>query len=390
MVDFKIRRGLSTTLFSEPGVVNPRLVIEEGCWYLCTDTAELFLGIQGTDKLTLKRINETGTNNNQPDSVNGIVKAEINANGELVLYYTDGSVSNLGKVVGDDGDPGKNGLTTAIKVGDVVYTQNDGTVELPEFVTKDYVDNKFDAIEVPEVPDKLSAFKNDVGYITEIPDIYTTQKYEVLPIEGMLVSYRDGEVRLNTQRVIPTHQTVGQTGNPNMFYATFNAFAPEGATGVIESDGTQTDSEPTTLKTDAFGRKYTTIWSAIANYNGTKWTKWGDSSTVEKYLGFYYTFKWFKGDTVIGIDKVRVILTNDGCHDDLVPDAVLKRINEKIAGYATEAFVNEAIAKAELGGDDVDLSYFATKEYVDEKLSDIKIPKNIILFGGDANPDDDI
>ena len=58
MVDFKIRRGLSSTLFVEPGVVDPRLVIEEGCWYLCTDSAELFLGTRNDyNKLILKKIN---------------------------------------------------------------------------------------------------------------------------------------------------------------------------------------------------------------------------------------------------------------------------------------------------------------------------------------------
>ena len=41
----------------------------------------------------------------------GIAKAEINANGELVITYTDGKVVNLGKVVGADG---KDGLTPFI------------------------------------------------------------------------------------------------------------------------------------------------------------------------------------------------------------------------------------------------------------------------------------
>ena len=41
----------------------------------------------------------------------GIVKAEINADGELVLTYTDGKAVNLGKVVGADG---KDGLTPFI------------------------------------------------------------------------------------------------------------------------------------------------------------------------------------------------------------------------------------------------------------------------------------
>lgn len=59
MVDFKVRRGLHSTIFPEPGVINPKLLIEEGCWYLCTDTAELFLGVLlDTGELTLKRIND--------------------------------------------------------------------------------------------------------------------------------------------------------------------------------------------------------------------------------------------------------------------------------------------------------------------------------------------
>lgn len=59
MLDFKIRRGPSEMMFTSPGVINPRFIIEEGCWYLCTDTAELFLGIEESDhSLSLKRINE--------------------------------------------------------------------------------------------------------------------------------------------------------------------------------------------------------------------------------------------------------------------------------------------------------------------------------------------
>lgn len=59
MADFKIRKGPSTVLFSEPGVTNPKLVIEEGCWYLTTDTAELFVGVLNEyDDLVLKRIND--------------------------------------------------------------------------------------------------------------------------------------------------------------------------------------------------------------------------------------------------------------------------------------------------------------------------------------------
>ena len=57
MFDFKIYRALSEELFPN-GELNSRLIIEEGCWYLCTDTAELFVGVNTDEGLTLKRVND--------------------------------------------------------------------------------------------------------------------------------------------------------------------------------------------------------------------------------------------------------------------------------------------------------------------------------------------
>lgn len=58
MTEFNISRGLSTVLFTPEGQVNQNLVIEEGGWYLCTDTAELFLGVQTEEGLSLVQIND--------------------------------------------------------------------------------------------------------------------------------------------------------------------------------------------------------------------------------------------------------------------------------------------------------------------------------------------
>lgn len=40
----------------------------------------------------------------------GIANANINDKGELVLYLTNGTIKNVGKVVGADGKPGVDGL----------------------------------------------------------------------------------------------------------------------------------------------------------------------------------------------------------------------------------------------------------------------------------------
>lgn len=481
MTDFKIRRGLSEQIFEDKLTLKPhsRLLLEEGTWYLCTDTAELFLGLlnTATGKIELKQIN--GSHDRKSAD-----RFYINANGELCVVFSDGTEEAVGKVTGEENN-------TVIKIGSATFSPENGVIELPDFATKDdiidaineielpdvngfitiedveakgyltehqdlseyakkselptvdglaseefvikkiaeaeladqdvdlsayYTKSEVDAL-IPEVPTKVSELENDASYITaaDVPETdlsnyynktetenviaeavdaiehptvdlsgYTTKdyvaattcqnKYEVLPIEGMLIQYRDGEIRLNTQRVVPTKQEVGATGNPNMYYATFKAFAPDGATQCKEGLNGTIDTEFSTLATDAHGRKYTTIWAAIANTSdGTTWTKWGDSSTLDKYLGFYYHFHWYNGDELISTEKVRLILTNDTCHDDLVPDAVARRIDDKIkaidvpktdmTGYATEEFVTNEIAKISIP----DVSDFITMSDVEAK-----------------------
>lgn len=222
---------------------------------------------------------------------------------------------------------------------------------------------------VPKLEDALKALTNK------------TVKYEIVPVEGLIVDYRDKEIRLNTQRVVPTHQSVGPTGNPNMYYLTFKAYAPQGAVSVIEGNNGQMDVEPSTLSVDENGRKYTVIWAAIASYSNGVWTKWGDNSTVDKYLGFLYAFNWLdENGNIIQMDQVRVILTNDSCHTDLVPDVIARRIDEKIKlisgvdlnDYYTKEEVNALLTNKEIIGQAV------------ESLGYVNEVDELILNGGNA------
>lgn len=98
ITDFKIKRGLSTTLFSAPGEVNKRLIIEEGCWYLCSDTADLFLGIKDSyGKLTLKRINDTSEAELDPRVLEAIdvLRNELTALEAVKLYKKISDESEL-------------------------------------------------------------------------------------------------------------------------------------------------------------------------------------------------------------------------------------------------------------------------------------------------------
>lgn len=386
MEDFKIRRGLKEVLFPF-GELNPQLVIEEGCWYLATDTAELYLGITDEEQggPTLKKINGSASDiptqlpgTTEGEVVRSIVGAYINEEtGELWLIFSDNTEESFGRVVGKDG------LTTAIKIGDTVYEHSDGVIELPEidlsayaqktdipdvsgFATKVELEAAIETIEHPTVD------LSDYAKTQFVNKTTVAQKYEVLPIDGMFVSYNGTEIRVNTQHVdidsLPK-QNAGDGSSDSYYYATFRAYAPEEATSVIEGSSDKMDTEHSTLATDQYGRKYTTIWPAIASKSGTTWSKFGDKSNTDKYLGFYYNFHWYNGDKLISKDKVRVILTNDACHNDLVPDAVARRIDEKVTTVNTSINnLNTAVENIENNYvQNETLENYVTNEYIQQQ-----------------------
>lgn len=219
MTDFNIRRGLSTVLFSEPGVINPDLLIEEGCWYLCTDTAELFLGVQTADGLTLKRINEKagwdvdieGTEidaaviiamreevkaikENLKDYaktsdipsleeyatkefvVDAIDKHEALATVEEVKTKLETEVLPIIPTVQETILPTVQKVETEILPAIQELTEKAATqewVQEQSFATETFVDEKISEIEIPEIPAKVSELENDAGYITlaEVPEV---------------------------------------------------------------------------------------------------------------------------------------------------------------------------------------------------------------------------
>ncbi len=67
-----------------------------------------------------------------------ISKVEVNEDGELIVYYSDGNTSNLGSVIRRDE------TSIAIKVGNTEYIANtNGVIDLYGVATIEYVDAKF-------------------------------------------------------------------------------------------------------------------------------------------------------------------------------------------------------------------------------------------------------
>ena len=178
--------------------------------------------------------------------------------------------------------------------------------------------------------------KEDKRLIDSIPHVYETRKYEISDVPaGTLVDYRDYEIRVMCPADAEfKKQNVGAGGNPNMYYMTFKAYAPDGAVSFKEGDRgviideTHTFDEPIS-GIDEFGRRYSVCWLALASYNETTdtWTYFGKNSNTNKYIGWDYCVEWFdKSGEKLGYDTIRINLSNENCHNQNKPYYMAKYV----------------------------------------------------------------
>lgn len=183
-----------------------------------------------------------------------------------------------------------------------------------------------------------------------IGNSFLKEEYEISNVpEGTFVDYRDKEIRVmcpeNTEWV---EQSVGPTGNPNMYYMAFKAYAPEGAVSFKEGDrGVVIDKMYTFdddfAGIDKYGRKYSICWLALASKDAQEnWTYFGKNSSVKKYIGWDYIVEWYneKG-AIINSDNVRINLSNESCHFQIEPSYLFKAKEEAIE--AANAYTNAAL-----------------------------------------------
>ena len=159
--------------------------------------------------------------------------------------------------------------------------------------------------------------------------LYEKVKYEITNVPtGTLVDYRDKEIRV----MVPANaqfakQNVGATGNANMYYMAFKAYAPDGAVSFKEGDrgvivDEMFDFNGDFAGVDKYGRKYSICWLALASYDATKdaWTYYGKNSSTKKYIGWDYCVEWYDANgVVISSDHIRINLSNEACHNNVEP-----------------------------------------------------------------------
>lgn len=177
-----------------------------------------------------------------------------------------------------------------------------------------------------------SAIKNS-GHIseTEAKARFEHAKYEIsYKPDGALVNYGEKEIRVlcpvGTQFEL---QNSGEGADASLYYIGFKAYAPENAVSFKE-DLAETISDDTMYYfegndfagIDSYGRKYSIVWLPVARYDeaSAAWTYYGENSSTEKYIGWYYTVNWYNADGVmIDTDQIRINLSNENCHNTLKP-----------------------------------------------------------------------
>lgn len=170
------------------------------------------------------------------------------------------------------------------------------------------------------------AEKEEVRAIAKMVDYEVSSKPE-----GTIVNYLGKEIRV----MCPANtnwkkQNVGATGNANMYYVGFKAYAPDDSVVNFKEDLAEKINDDTLYSfennefagVDKFGRKYSIVWLPVASYNedSDSWTYSGSMSAEGKYIGWYYSVEWYDAAGVkVAADTIRINLSNENCHTDIVP-----------------------------------------------------------------------
>lgn len=177
-----------------------------------------------------------------------------------------------------------------------------------------------------KVEQSLKELESQVYTKEEIQAFYgDSTKFEIFSKpEEALVNISENEIRVMCP--IDTKwqkQNVGATGNTNMYYMGFKAYAPAGSVSFKEGDrgviiDEKFDFNSDFAGTDKYGRNYSVCWLALASYDAQSdsWTYFGKNSTTKKYIGWDYIIEWYDAeDKLIATDSIRINLSNEDCHN---------------------------------------------------------------------------
>ena len=188
----------------------------------------------------------------------------------------------------------------------------------------------------------LLANEENTYALTAMRASMETKKFSIsgTPV-GTKINYSDSEIRVMVPaNTIWKTQNVGSTGDANMYYMAFHAYAPDNAVSFKEGDQGSVENTIHTFDEDfagidEFGRKYSIIWLALAKYDAdtNTWLYFGKNSTASHYIGWNYVVEWYdENGNIIFNDHIRINLSNENCHNATLP--------YYMGGVIKQAYVN--------------------------------------------------
>lgn len=179
----------------------------------------------------------------------------------------------------------------------------------------------------------------DKVFIDSIPSIYASRaemnaiaqrvKYEVFskPV-GTTAKVTDNEIRICcAANTAWAEQAVGTNGDPNSYYVGLKIYAPVGCDHFMEDlnktieDDTVFDFTDEFSGRDSYGNGYSLVWLPVAakQEDGT-WKYYGDMSTADKMIGWYYTSAFYDAsDNLLSKETIRINLVNENMDTEIIP-----------------------------------------------------------------------
>ena len=294
----------------------------------------------------------------EDETVTGIVN-------HVVFELNNGEIGKLARgnsnSIEFNGDIKGHIMNCVVAEGDVSMLEvkvEEEDVDLSEYAKVEFVEKQIAAIEHPQYND--TELRAEIEKVNNKID--AQQRFEISDVPvGTLIDYREKEIRImcpeDTEFKL---QNVGAGGNANAYYMTLTVKAPEGA--VAYREGHQGVVEGKVERIDGYRR----CWLELAVFDGANWNYYGKNSTVDKYIGWTYCIEFYNAEgKVMEADRIRINLSNEECHYDIMP-----AFNGK--SLANKSYVNEQITKI-VEDLNMELEALPTVELVDQKIANIEL-----------------
>lgn len=351
MVDFNIRRGLSTDLFIG-GQLNSNIELEEGCWYLCTDTAELFICVLDQNILKLKKINDA-TNIDYDEPVNQealeALIAEVNSIKENLTnfvteqYVLDAIDAHEGIAKKEDVLEVKTTLESDVipkveKVEELEATlgelktrvENLQDIDLENYATKDYVTEQISSVEIPEA--EIFVINYAAPNFEAAIDAYNNGKFLVLTNAApdadsyAVMNYVREDIITFTKFLMSRSETYGAF---NTYYLhSDNTWEVSKEVKLNKVEANVTDEPTTELTTIKIG-KNTYKLPDLSNYVTTEYIQ-TQNYVTNNYIEQNYSTTEQIANTYVTSEKVNEVVTAE------VNTVVTEQIETKVTEVIQE------------------------------------------------------